>query len=569
MNYKHLYIQKLIELVKYDDNAQEEIVERTMMLQIKNDLWTSINPFDWENIFEKCCDNEKYVFMLLYAYKPLILLDSKIITLETKTIFEKLYPIVKQRAKNGDNLAQNNLGFMYEEGIGAVQKTKKAKKWYILSANQGLSFAQHNLGYYYFKKDKYEKAIDYFQKSMQLVNNISNCMLAETYLKLSIPNYNEAIKLFTISANQGVLYSQYKLGMLYYDGIHIPININKAIKWFLMAANQGCDMSQNTLGIIYYEGKHVNMDLNQAYKWFKLASKKGYNAAQYNLGCLYNKKDFQKYNRQKVIKWCAKAANNGYVVSQKRLVEHYEINGNIAEMIYWCIKSSNMDKIKIYIKINKIIETTNDISYFDLVRKNLEDIESDTLHKCQLLIIQNKYYWADDSAISRVESCEKLENIILKFIDWTNKLQNNPLLLLSCLNFAHDDYNILIRNHQNSTEIIPYVKQHEFRNKKFITFGRENVSFVNEIVNLTNSIYIRQWFEILQFLKLEYQNLIPKTSIDSVKKIYQDLNLIYKLETDIEKYCELILDEIEYGDKNRNDMFKKNTEFPMVKLFDD
>ncbi|AZL89662.1 Sel1-like repeat-containing protein [Megavirus baoshan] len=562
MNYKHLDIQKLIELVKYDDKAQEEIVERTVMLQIKNDMWTSINPFDWENIFQKCCDNEKYVFMLLRTYKLLNFL-------ETKTIFEKLYPIVKQRAKNGDSLAQNNLGFMYEEGIGTVIKTKKAIKWYILSANQGLSFAHYNLGYYYFKKDKYKKACDYFQKSMQLETNISNHMLAETYLKLSTPNYNEAIKLFTVSANQGDLYSQYKLGMLYYDGIHIPININEAIKWFLMAANQGCDISQNELGIIYFEGKYVNMDLSQAHKWFKIASKQGFNAAKYNLGCIYNRKDFTRYNCQKAIKWYTKTANDGYIVSQKRLVEHYEINGNIAEMIYWCIKLSDIAKIKLYIKINKTIETTNNILYFDLIRKNLEDMESDILYKCQLLIIQNKYYWADDSAISRVESCEKLENIVLKFIKWTNKLQNDSLLLLSCLNFVNDDDNISIRNHQNATEIIPYVKQHEFRNKKFITFGRENVSFVNEIVNLTNSIYICEWFEILQLLKLDYHNLIPIISIDSVKKIYQDLDLIYKLEKDIEKYCELILGEIEYGDQNRNEMFRKNTEFPMVKLFDD
>ncbi|ANB51098.1 hypothetical protein [Powai lake megavirus] len=566
MDYKHLDIQKLIELVKYDDAAQKEIVERTMSLQIKNDLWTSINPFGWENIFEKCCNNEKYVFMLLYAYKLLISFDSKIITPKTKIIFEKLYPIVKQRAKNDNSLAQNNLGFMYEENIGIIGKTKKAKKWYIMSANQGLSFTQYNLGYYYFKKDKYEKAINYFKKFGQSENGISTYMLAETYLKLPVPNHIEAINLFTISANQGDLYCQYKLGMLHYDGIHIPININEAIKWFLMAANQGCDMSQNKLGIIYYEGKHVGVDLNQSYKWFKLAAKQGYNAAKYNLGCVYNIKDFQKYDCQKAIKWCIKAANDGYVTSQTRLIGHYETNNNIAEMIYWCVKSSNIDKIKIYIKINKDIETTNDNSYFDLIRKNLEDTESDILSKCQLLIIQNKYYWKDDSARERVELCEKIENIILKFIDWTNKLQNGYLILLSCLNFVHDNYNISIRNHQHATGIIPYVKQYEFRNKKFITFGRENVSFVNEIINITNGNDICEWFEILQSLKLGYQNLII-TSLDSAK-IYQDLDIIQKLETDIEKYCELILDEIEYGAPNRNYIFRENREYPIVKLFD-
>ncbi|AGD93017.1 putative Sel1-like repeat-containing protein [Megavirus lba] len=161
MDYKYLDIQKLIELVKYDDDAQIEIIERTLMMQIKNDSWTSINPFGWENIFEKCCNNEKYVFMLLCAYKSIILseIDSKIITLDIKNFFGKLYPVVKQRAKNGNSLAQNDLGFMYEEDIGIIGKTKKAKKWYALSANQGLSFAQYNLGYYYIKKINTKKLL--------------------------------------------------------------------------------------------------------------------------------------------------------------------------------------------------------------------------------------------------------------------------------------------------------------------------------------------------------------------------------------------------------------------------
>ncbi|AUV58960.1 Sel1-like repeat-containing protein [Bandra megavirus] len=568
MDYKHLNIQKLIELVKYDDDAQKEIVERTMSLQIKNDLWININPFGWENIFEKCCNNEKYVLMLLCAYKSIFLseTDSKIIILETKTIFEKLYPVVKQRAKNGNSMAQNNLGFMYEEDIGIIGKTKKAKKWYTLSANQGLSFAQYNLGYYYLKKDKYEKAIDCFQKSMQSGCYVSTYMLAETYLKLSVPNHDEAIKLFTISANKGYIYSQYRLGILYYDGIHIPININEAIKWFLMAANQGCDMSQNKLGVIYFEGKHINGDINQAYKWFKLSAKQGNYFAQYGLGRIYYIVNFTKYNYQKAIKYFIKSANCGYVYPQKKLIEYYETNNNIAEMIYWCIKSSDMDKIKKYIKVSENIEITSDIAYFDLVRKNLEDTESDIIYKCQLLIIQNKYYWKDDSALFRVGLCEKLENIILKFIGWTNKLQNDTLILLSCLSFIDDKYNISIRHHQHTTGIIPYVKQHEFRNKKFITFGRENVNFVNEIIDITNGNDVNEWFEIIQSLKLDYQYLI--TASNNSTKIYQDLDLTQKLETDIEKYCELILDEIEYGAPNRNYLFKENKEFPMVKIFD-
>lgn len=533
MDYKNVDIQKLIELAKYDDHAQKEIVERMMVGQVKHDLWKNINPFDWENIFEKCRNNPKYVFMLLCAYKSIFFckIDPKIPTSEIIISLEKIHPIVKQQAKNGDILSQNNLGFMYEEGIGTEIKINKAKIWYTLSANQGLSFAQFNLGYYYYNKAKYEKSINYFQKSAQPGYYVTNYMLAELYLKLSIPNFNEAIKNY------------------------------------LLAANEGCDMSQYRLGVIYFVGKYVDTDINQAYKWFKLSAKQENYFSQYGLGCIYYSVNFAKYNIRKAIKWFTKSANNGYIYSQKKLIEHYEIDKNIAEMIYWCVKSSDMDKIKKYIKTNKNIEANSDIAYFDLVRKNLEDVGLDILYKCQLLIIQNKYHRKDNMSVYRVRLCEKLENIILKFIDWTDKLQNNSLLLLSCLSFIDDNHNVFIRHHQHTTGLIPYVKQHEFRNKKFITFDKENISFVNDINDITNGTDMNEWFESLQFLKLDYQNLL-KTSIDSPKN-YRDLNLIQELESDIEKYCELMLDEIEYGAYNRNRLFIENRDYTMAKLFDD
>ncbi|QTF48912.1 putative sel1-like repeat-containing protein [Acanthamoeba polyphaga mimivirus] len=532
MDYKHVDIQKLIELAKYDNYAQEEIVERMIVGQVKHDLWKNINPFDWENLFEKCYSNPKYVFVLLCAYKSIFLckIDPKIPTSNTIIYLEKIHPIVKQQAKNCDVLSQNNLGFMYEEGIGTEIKINKAKMWYTLSANQGLSFTQYNLGYYYYNKAKYEKSINYFQKSAQSGYYLSNFMLAETYLKLSIPNFNEAIKNY------------------------------------LLAANQGCNISQYRLGMIYFEGKYVNTDMNQAYKWFKLSAKQGNYFSQYGLGRVYYSMDSTKYNCQKAINCFIKSANCGHIYAQKKLIEYYEINNNIAEMIYWCVKSSDVDKIKKYIKINENIENTSDIVYFDLVRKNLEDVGSDILYKCQLLIIQNKYFWKDNVSLCRVKLCEKLENIILKFIDWTNKLQNNSLLLLSCLSFIDDNHNVSIRHHQHTTGLIPYVKQHEFRNKKFITFDKENVSFVNEIIDITNGTDMNEWFESLQFLKLNYQNLM-KTSMNS-SRIYKDLILIQNLETDIEKYCELMFDEIEYGVYDRNRLFIENREYNMAKLFD-
>ncbi|AKI79743.1 putative sel1-like repeat-containing protein [Acanthamoeba polyphaga mimivirus] len=44
-----------------------------MVGQIRHNLWKNINPFDWENMFEKCYSNPKYIFMLLCTYKSMFL----------------------------------------------------------------------------------------------------------------------------------------------------------------------------------------------------------------------------------------------------------------------------------------------------------------------------------------------------------------------------------------------------------------------------------------------------------------------------------------------------------------
>jgi hypothetical protein len=52
-------------------------------------------------------------------------------------------------AKQGNALAQFNLGVVYGDGEGVQQNNRTAVKWYRLAANQGDSSAQTNLGAMY------------------------------------------------------------------------------------------------------------------------------------------------------------------------------------------------------------------------------------------------------------------------------------------------------------------------------------------------------------------------------------------------------------------------------------
>ncbi len=54
-------------------------------------------------------------------------------------------------AEQGNAIAQNNLGLMYNNGEGVPQDYEEALRWYRLAAAQGNAIAQNNLGLKYAK----------------------------------------------------------------------------------------------------------------------------------------------------------------------------------------------------------------------------------------------------------------------------------------------------------------------------------------------------------------------------------------------------------------------------------
>ena len=53
-------------------------------------------------------------------------------------------------AHQGFAQAQNDLGWMYEKGLGVRQDDQRAVEWYTNAAHQGFAEAQYNLGAMYY-----------------------------------------------------------------------------------------------------------------------------------------------------------------------------------------------------------------------------------------------------------------------------------------------------------------------------------------------------------------------------------------------------------------------------------
>lgn len=95
---------------------------------------------------------------------------------------------------------------------------------------------------------------------------------------------------------------QHNLGVLYSTGIGMPLDFEKSVKWFHKAAEQGLLESQFNLGIAYQVqvGRGVATDIINAYIWFTIASVNGSKLAgksRDNIGQYMSRVQIQKAQR--------------------------------------------------------------------------------------------------------------------------------------------------------------------------------------------------------------------------------------------------------------------------------
>ena len=99
--------------------------------------------------------------------------------------YAQAFKLLQPLAQQGDALAQNNLGAMYENGQGVAQNHQQAFTWLQKAANQGDADAQYNLGVMYYQRQGVTQ------------------------------NYQHAFAWFQKAANQGYALAQYNLGVMY------------------------------------------------------------------------------------------------------------------------------------------------------------------------------------------------------------------------------------------------------------------------------------------------------------------------------------------------------------------
>lgn len=181
----------------------------------------------------------------------------------------------EKAAKEKHPIAWNNLGALYQNGIGFAFDIKKAIKAFTKAAALGDAMALVNLGdLYYFGthvKEDSKKALNYYLKAEKsYLYNYDK--IAELYYQLR--NYEEL--LVYLKKDYDKSYSSIYYGILYEHGMGVKADVKKAIKYFEQA-NAYSAYEYATQRLVYYYGTDLSFKNDKKYqKWVSFAAVNGF-----------------------------------------------------------------------------------------------------------------------------------------------------------------------------------------------------------------------------------------------------------------------------------------------------
>ena len=169
-------------------------------------------------------------------------------------------------AEQGDDDAQHQVGLCYANGNGVEQNTTEAIKWFNLAITQGhieakCDLVEHLVNQTKDYKEKLRLAIEY----TALNSSYAQCVLGQCYMfgywGIKV-DFKEALRLFTLSANQKNYMGQYYLGWIYhsvrYDddyNVIVKRNPKQAYSNWNLAAAQGHETSKTLVALCRFYNK--------------------------------------------------------------------------------------------------------------------------------------------------------------------------------------------------------------------------------------------------------------------------------------------------------------------------
>jgi TPR repeat protein len=247
-----------------------------------------------------------------------------------------------EQRNHGNDLMFYTLGLIYNEGQGIEKDPTTANTYFERAMELGYAAASYRLGLNYYNGNGVDRdhsiALDLFKEAKK---NYKNPMifynLALIYNKG--PKYSKANKYFEKARQGDCAAASYHLGLNYYKGKGVKINLLEAIGYFEEAEQSGYrdgaifnDLGAIccSLGMNYYYGKGVTEDDVKARELFAKAETRGYKDGwMFNaLGFIYQYGEGVDHEYTKANAYFEKARQEGYAVASRNLgVNYYDGKG--------------------------------------------------------------------------------------------------------------------------------------------------------------------------------------------------------------------------------------------------
>ncbi len=197
---------------------------------------------------------------------------------------------VQKKAKAGDSKNQYLIGILYNKGIGVDKNVNIALTWFESAAYRGnmdafaiiKEFAdagnldaKYIVGKLYYYGYAVEKDV---KKALAL------------FLEAVTKGHKRVVEWVVENVKKGDYKTQYLLGVLYYHGHGVVLDVQEALKWFEMSAFKGNieafsfinqiaeaknSIAEFILGKLYFYGYSVEINFDQAKEMFFRAIKNG------------------------------------------------------------------------------------------------------------------------------------------------------------------------------------------------------------------------------------------------------------------------------------------------------
>lgn len=155
---------------------------------------------------------------------------------------------------------------------------------------------------------------------------------AKSVCKHYLDELNNSIELLTERADSGDAYAQYRLGIMYRDGINVEKNINRAFELFSSSMNAGNMDAQVCVADMFFQGLSVSKNRDHAISLLKMAAERGNDEAIRKLALVYNerlredigKKISDLYENHPACKNSTTAAYNYALFKEKTAFNEFE-----------------------------------------------------------------------------------------------------------------------------------------------------------------------------------------------------------------------------------------------------